>query len=337
MANKKINARDIPETDEEKKLPKDLEVQYFTNRRSQSLRTVTMRARGENASSPKARVVFITGLTDHCTRNGYVYMYESLASAGADVHSIDLHGQGRSEGLPRSYCNKFDDHVDDAEEFVAKCRAGDDGKAPLIIMGQSMGALIAAHTALRLGNENVAGLVATSPAFGVVYDFVKKVQLKAVPVLDALMPKAKMVDAVRAEDLTRNKEEVEINKVDPLIVHGKTPVRTGRVIVNAMKDLKEKRSEIKCPVLLLHGTKDMITCVDSCVDFYKNVGTPKEKKCFLRCPGVYHELYNEPEKDIMVGEIVKFAVSGGTELPDKKDADADGIVALDFSSFNSSS
>eukprot|EP00957_Ditylum_brightwellii_P043208 3274590-Ditylum_brightwellii.AAC.1 len=222
---------------------------------------------------------------------------------------MDLHGHGRSEG-PRAYCDKFTDFVDDAEDFIVKGRGNETKKLPIILMGQSLGGLIATYTALRIGMDTIAGIIATSPAYGVDLDVVKKVQLFFAPVLDLCIPTAKMVDAVRNEDLTHDVDEIKRHEADPLIINGKTPIRTGRVVLQAMDELKKKRKEITCPCLIIHGSMDSITSIDASMDFYKNIGTPKEKRCYLRCPGAKHETLTESVKDILLGEIIKFASSG---------------------------
>ena len=71
------------------------------------------------------------------------------------------------------------------------------------------GALISVLAALRLGSYHVGGLVLTSPALGVDMNLELKVQKAFAPMIDRFIPKAKIVDAVRPKDLSRNKKAVQ--------------------------------------------------------------------------------------------------------------------------------
>ena len=88
-------------------------------------------------------------------------------------------------------------------------------------MGQSMGALISIMAAWRLGSYHIDGLILTSPALGVDMNFTLKLQKMIAPALDRCLPKAKIVDAVRPKDLSRNPQAVEAYIDDEYITKGK--------------------------------------------------------------------------------------------------------------------
>jgi len=128
---------------------------------------------------PKAMLFLVHGITEHCCRSGYIALYESLSLAGVDVYSHDHVGHGRSEGL-RGYVEKFEHYVDDLLGYIRHCQQkyiDRDGKAPpLVLMGQSMGALICVMATLELGSYHVGGMILTSAALGVEMDRLKKIQ-----------------------------------------------------------------------------------------------------------------------------------------------------------------
>ena len=130
-------------------------------------------------------------------------------------------------------------------------------------MGQSMGALISIMAAWRLGSYHIDGLILTSPALGVDMNFTLKLQKMIAPALDRCLPKAKIVDAVRPKGLSRNPQAVEAYIDDEYITKGKLIARTAIQVDKTFDIAKERRGEITCPILLMHGTDDRCTSIVS--------------------------------------------------------------------------
>lgn len=315
----------------ETNLPSRFNVGAFRNARSQSLFTIHIPP--TDMSTPaKAMLIFSHGLADHCCRTGYIRLYENLASSGVDVYSFDSHGHGRSDGEPRGYVEKFEHYVLDLIGFIQSCQQqyADKGQTcpPLILLGHSMGALISVMAALRLGSENIGGLVLTGPALGVDMNPILHVQKMFAPAIDTLLPKGKIVDAVRPEDMSRNPDAVQAYIDDPLIPKGKIIARTAIQVDRTFDIAKEKRGDITCPILMLHGTNDRCTSIKASQDFFGNVGSSKKR--FLRLPGLFHEIFEEPEIDEFMPSIVGFASSGGKEFVDINGKEEDGLIDVVF-------
>ncbi|KAL9179486.1 hypothetical protein ACHAXT_008776 [Thalassiosira profunda] len=303
----------------------------FENGRSQKLFALNLPQKHKNAP-PRAMLFVVHGVAEHCCRQGYVGLYESLSEAGVDVYAYDHHGHGRSEGAPRGYCEKFEHYVTDLLDYIKLCQARytDDDKRvpPLMLMGQSMGALICIMAALRLGSYHVAGLILTSPALGVDMNLMLKMQKFAAPAIDRFMPTANIVDVVRPEDMSRNKEAVKAYIEDPLVMHSKLVARTAIQTSKAFDTVKDRRGEITCPVLMLHGTEDRCTSIKASRDFFHNIGTDVARKRFLQLPGLYHELLEEPEVDQLMVSICGFAGSAGEEITEVDGEEEDGLVVV---------
>jgi acylglycerol lipase len=259
-------------------------------------------------------------------------MYEALSAAGVDVYSFDSHGHGRSEGEPRGYVEKFDHYVADLLEYIQQCQKKytDRGETcpPLIFLGHSMGALVSVLAVLRLGSENVGGLVLTGPALGVDMNPVLHFQKMFAPAIDKFLPKSKIVDAVRPKDMSRNSEAVQAYIDDPLIPKGKLIARTAIQVDRNFDIAKDRRGEITCPILMLHGTNDRCTSIKASRDFFRHVGSSKKR--FLQLPGLYHEIFEEPEVDQFMPSIVGFVSSGGKEFVDIGGTEEDGLVDVAF-------
>ena len=273
-----------------------------------------------------------------------VSLYESLSNAGVDVYAYDHHGHGRSGGMPRGYADKFEHYVDDLLDYIQQCQGTyiDRGTTPppLILMGQSMGGLISVMAALKLGSHKVNGLILTSPALGVDMNLLLTIQKKFAPIINPLAPKLRIVDAVRPIDLSRNANSVTSYINDPLIQCGKTVARTAIVIDKAFDIVKERRHEISCPLLLLHGTDDRATSMTASIDFFSNVASTKKQ--YLQLRGVFHEIYEDEHTPTFITSIVEFASSGGNKFATivesvsrgsigtkEEEKEEDGVIVID--------
>lgn len=318
-------------------LPPRFVVGTFLNSSSQSLFTINLPPK--NASSPpRAMLVLSHGLCGHCCRPGYLGLYESLSDAGVEVCALDHRGHGRSDGLPRGYVEKFDDYVVDLLAYIRQCQGkyndnGDTSCPPLILMGHSMGGLISVMAALSLGSDQVGGIILTSPALGVDLNPMLKVQKFFGPMINKLLPKARIVDAIRPKELFRNPRSLREYIEDPLVQKGKVVARTAYCMSETMEIVKERRGEILCPILMLHGTNDRTTSPNSSLDFFRNVGSSRKR--YLQLPLFRHEVFEGgPETDVLVSSIVKFASAGGCEFADVdgKEKEDDGLVVVEFRS-----
>ena len=310
-------------------LPNKYILDSFTNSRSQSIFTIHL-PRVDTSLPPKAMFFLVHGTAEHCCRNGYISLYESLSNAGVDVYSMDSHGSGRSDGEPRGYTDSIDDYVDDVVQYIQLVQKTkyEDGKCPpLVVMGQSLGGCISLMTALKLQKENPdMSLILTSPAIGVEMNLELKIQKFFAPLIDYLLPKARIVDVVDAKEMSRNEDAVQAYIDDPFCPIGKMVARTAIQTSKAFEYVKERRGEINCPILVFHSPDDKCTSQKASIDFFANIGTPLENKRYVRLDGMYHEILEEPETVKIVKSIVTFAASCGKEFVE--DEGDDGVVVL---------
>lgn len=102
-------------------------------------------------SRASLRVVFVHGLVmDNLA--SYYFTFANAVAAFADVLLYDLRGHGTSERTPSGYT--VDDMALDLDGLVGATM----GEGPVVLVGNSVGALIAVHYALRFP-EKVRGLV----------------------------------------------------------------------------------------------------------------------------------------------------------------------------------
>src|SRR5688572_21696064 len=103
------------------------------------------------ASRPKAMLVLAHGINEHIGR--YAELGDRLSDAGYTLIGVDHRGHGLTAGdSPRtSNIRRFDDFVDDYVSFFEATRATTSG--PVVMMGHSMGGLIATRAALRIQDQ----------------------------------------------------------------------------------------------------------------------------------------------------------------------------------------
>jgi alpha-beta hydrolase superfamily lysophospholipase len=88
---------------------------------------------------------------------------------------------------------------------------------------------------------------------------------------------------------------------DPLVYTGKMSARLAAELYDAMAEVRRRAGEITLPVLLLHGAADSVTAPEGSRFLHQHVSSPdKELKLY---PGLYHEIFNEPERDSVIGDV----------------------------------
>jgi alpha-beta hydrolase superfamily lysophospholipase len=97
--------------------------------------------------------------------------------------------------------------VDDFEQVVENAASSRQKELPMFLGGHSMGGLVAAHVALD-SRRRWSGLILHSPALDVEWNTMLRFQAKIGGVMSTLFPKARIVPAVRPEDMSQ----------DPLVV-----------------------------------------------------------------------------------------------------------------------
>jgi len=244
---------------------------------------------------------------------------------------MDSHGNGRSDGEPRGYTESIDDYVSEVVEYIQLIQTSkyaQDECPPLVLMGHSLGGCTAVLTALKLTSEkSEMSLILSSPALGVDMSLLLKVQQFFAPVINFLAPKARIVDVVAPEFLSRNKEAVQAYIDDPLCPVGKMVARTAISTDKAIDYARERQGEIYCPTLMMHSPIDQCTSQTASEDFFGNIGTALEHKRYLKLNGMFHETLEEPETGRIIESIVTFVASGGQQFL-KEDEGKDGIVDL---------
>jgi alpha-beta hydrolase superfamily lysophospholipase len=251
----------------------------------------------------RAVIIMVHGLADHSGR--HANLARRLAPLGFAVHAFDLRGHGKSDG-PRCDVQSFDQYGGDLAAFIEIIGKEHPGR-PLFLAGHSMGGTIAftlaAQKPLRL-----SGIVLFSPA---VHTSAAPAALVSIaPLVARLLPGLGLY-ALEASAISRNRPVVESYVNDPLVYHGKIKARLGVGLLEAMRRLPPLMPGFSLPLLVLHGTADRMVDPAGSRLLYRRAGS--KDKTLKAYGGCYHELFNEPEKDKVLGDVADWLLA---RLPD---------------------
>jgi acylglycerol lipase len=246
-------------------------------------------------SPASAAVVVVHGINEHAGR--YARLAEALNEQGCAVYAMDLRGHGRSAG-PRAMIYSFDEYLADLDVFAARVRQREPGK-PLFLFGHSMGGTIAARFVVAR-KPQLRGLLLSAPAVRIGANVFPVLRYLAGAV-GLLLPRLRLV-RLGCRYISRDPQVVADFKNDPLVFHGRFPVRTGAEIFRAAKRTEAEAARLTPPLLILHGTADAACDVEGSRVLHLRAGS-RDKTLHLY-EGLYHEVLSEPERDRVLHDLI---------------------------------
>lgn len=257
----------------------------FVNGRGQKLFCVQYLPDSKN---PKAILVFCHGYGEHIGR--YDAVFSQIADAGVAVHSFDQIGHGKSEphgSDDRCYIQSVEYLVDDVYTFLEQVKLSYIQSPPMFMAGHSMGGLVATLSVLRTQNL-WSGLVLHSALVDVEWTLSLRLQSKIGALLALAMPRARVVPAVRPEDMNPDPDLVKDYLNDPLNFIGPVRARTANELMKGFRKVQSHQQELTVPILAVHGTQDRCTSLTA-VKRLVELAASKDKT-FKEVDGGYHEL-----------------------------------------------
>jgi alpha-beta hydrolase superfamily lysophospholipase len=238
------------------------------------------------ADDPARLVVLVHGYGEHIGR--YEHVARALVARGSAVVGPDHVGHGRSGG-ERALVEDFEPIVDDVRAVVQDAR----GDLPVVMVGHSMGGLIAARYAQRHG-EDLAGLVLSGPAVGLG------------PVMEGwLAAPEPPSDPIDGALLSRDPAVGEAYAADPLVWHGGWKRPTLEAFVAADRATANGPGFGDLPLLYVHGADDQLVPVDLARPVVERLAGPDSELHVLE--GARHEVYNEVGQEETIGLVSRFA------------------------------
>lgn len=240
--------------------------------------------------NPDARytVVLVHGYGEHIGR--YEHVADALVTHGAVVYGLDHMGHGKSGG-DRVMIEDFEDVVTDVHTLVETARA-EYPSLPTVVIGHSMGGMIAARYAQRYGVGLVA-LVLSGPVIGSWF------------VVDQLSRLDEIPDTpIDPATLSRDPAVGTAYAADPLVWHGPFKRPTVNAFLAAMDTIASGGTLGNMPTLWVHGDADEVVPLAGSRPGVEAIQGSNLTEIIV--PGARHEVFNETNKDEVLADVTHF-------------------------------
>ncbi|KAK9805999.1 hypothetical protein WJX73_002649 [Symbiochloris irregularis] len=291
----------------------------FVNGRGHKLYTLSYTP---SSSTPRALFMFHHGYGEHVGR--YEPVFEWLAQAGVAVHTYDAHGHGRSEPSEewdRHLIWDFQHMADDWQAYAAETRQQYAAELPCFIGGHSMGSLTSILVVLR-DQSLWAGLICCSATVDVEWNWFLRLQASIGGILAAIIPRAKIVPAVKGEDMSTDPEALAKMEEDPLNSTGNVRARTANEFLKAFRVVFEREHELRLPIYAHHGSCDRLANISAVKRMLKNAQSTDITLNVIE--GGFHEVMMGSERQDVTDHIISWMAEKAAEAsPSRRSSDSE--------------
>lgn len=238
-------------------------------------------------------VILVHGLGEHAGR--YDAVARRLNGWGFAVRGYDQHGHGESGGV-RGGLPADDRLLVDLADIVDSTRLRMATGTPLILLGHSMGGLVAARF-VSLAVRPVQALVLSSPALDAGFGFFKRLLVAA---LANIAPDLRVGNGLDVAALSNDPATVLAYQSDPL-VHDRISARLAQFIAEAGPATLAKAPAWKVPTLLLYAGNDKLVNPAGSDAFY---AAAPPRLVIAHCfEAMYHEIFNALDSESVFVEL----------------------------------
>jgi len=236
---------------------------------------------------PRAVVLIVHGLGEHAWR--YDTVANRLNDWGFWVRAYDQRGHGESGG-DRGVLPYDDALLDDLAEVLDDTRRhhAEPWSCPLILMGHSMGGLVAS-TFVQRAMAPVDGLILSSPALATGLGALMR---RFIDLLYRFAPNLALSNGLDASKISHSAATVEAYKKDRL-VHDRISARLASFIEGNGPRVLAAAAQWKVPTLLMYAGADKLVAPAGSRSFAS--AAPAHlvvSECFQ---DLYHEIFNEAD------------------------------------------
>ncbi len=236
---------------------------------------------------PSFIVLLAHGHGEHAGR--YEHVAQRLMAEGAAMYAPDHMGHGLSDG-DRALIENVDDPVDDLAAVGVMAREAHP-ELPLVLLGHSMGGMIATRLAQR-DPDSLAALVLSGPFIG------------GNPDIEGLLAMDPMPDVpIDPSLLSRDPSVGEAYMADPLVYHG--PFRRETLVTgfDAVAAIAAADPMTGLQLLWLHGEEDGLAPLTQTRDAIEGLGAELETHVY---PEARHEIFNETNQEEVLDDLAAF-------------------------------
>jgi alpha-beta hydrolase superfamily lysophospholipase len=242
----------------------------------------------------KAILFIVHGTGEHCER--YMNVVNYFVPLGYAIYGLDHIGHGKSGG-EREMLVRFEDFIEPLVTY-RKMVKGWYPEKPVFIYGHSLGGLITSFHLLE-HQADFKGAIISAPAVKIP-DNISPMVVAISKVLSIIAPKIGFIE-LDTSNLSHDKTVVDTYNADPLVFHGKVPVRLAAEMLRAMSRVTAEAGKISLPMFILQGSGDKLVDPTGASMLYEKVSS-KDKTLEIY-EGLYHEVHNEPEREKMFKDL----------------------------------
>jgi len=247
----------------------------------------------------KARFQLVVshGLGEHSGRYGHVV--DALGPLGASFWILDHRGHGDSQGK-RGHVNDFNDYVGDLKRLVSMAAADGGADFPTLLLGHSMGGLIALSFA-RQYPRDMDGLIISSPLLGV--NPLPSLLLRAMArLLSIVWPSLSLGNKLDPALISHDADQVAAYMQDER-VHAAISARWFVQCLAEIHRTGNAASGIRTPVLMQIAGDDRLVDPKASLAYYAAMTVSDKTLCHYET--LYHEVYNEtpPEREQVLDDL----------------------------------
>jgi alpha-beta hydrolase superfamily lysophospholipase len=248
-------------------------------------------------TAPRAVLVLSHGLGEYARR--YDHVAQRFGEAGLATYALDHRGHGRSGGK-RVLVRDISEYTSDFDTLVRIATREHPG-CKCIVLGHSMGGgIVFAYGVERPDSYDL--MVLSGPAVAA-QDQVSPLLVLAAKVLGTILP-GLPVQELDVDAISRDPEVVAAYNDDLLVYHGKVPAGIGRALLQVGETMPQRAPALTAPLLVVHGAQDRLIPVAGSHRLVECVGSADvELKVY---PELYHEVFNEPERDQVLDDVVSW-------------------------------
>lgn len=241
-------------------------------------------------------VIIIHGAGEHHGR--YRWVIDKFNKERLHVVAGDLPGQGQTRGK-RGHIDSFDQYIDTIYNWYKEAAEYD---LPVFLYGHSMGGLIAIRSMMEK-HMPMKGVILSSPCLGL-YEYPGKMKEWATKLLHRVTPTWGGESGIRTEYVTRSPEIREAYRNDELRVT-KVSYRWYQELIKAMRiSLMEAERFPDVPLFTMVSGDDYVVDKYAAHRWFNQLTT--SDRSLKEWKGLYHELLNEPERDLVFRYVMRF-------------------------------
>ncbi len=235
-------------------------------------------------------VLLVHGLAEHAGR--YSHVAARLQAAGYRVTLVELRGHGESEGQ-RGHTRRWRRYVEDIQTAASVLRR------PFALVAHSMGGLVVLDTLREPLTPRVVGVALSNPLVQPVSS-PPPPKAKLVESLSKVVPFLPVRTGLDSSLISRDREVVLAYEADPA-VFPTVSVRWATEMVAASERVQADPPTLQVPLRMMLGTADGICLPEAGRRIAEAWKGPRE---IVSYDGLYHELFNEPEKEMILDGLV---------------------------------